>query len=54
LDASVSSCGLFLMMDLPKPNNRQHLERFNVIRQQYDPNGIFKSIVGEILGFYDN
>ncbi|KAI0143480.1 FAD/FMN-containing dehydrogenase [Xylariaceae sp. FL1272] len=30
-----------------------HLSRFKAVREKFDPNGIFKSIVGEILGFYD-
>ncbi|ORY67654.1 FAD/FMN-containing dehydrogenase [Pseudomassariella vexata] len=30
-----------------------HLARFKVVREKFDPNGIFKSIIGEILGLYD-
>ncbi|KAI1337152.1 FAD-binding domain-containing protein [Xylariaceae sp. FL0016] len=30
-----------------------HLARFKVVREKFDPNGIFKSVVGEILGMYD-
>ncbi|KAI0019679.1 FAD-binding domain-containing protein [Xylariomycetidae sp. FL0641] len=30
-----------------------HLARFKTVREKYDPNGIFKSVVGEILGMYD-
>ncbi|KAF2638188.1 FAD/FMN-containing dehydrogenase [Massarina eburnea CBS 473.64] len=29
-----------------------HLKRFKAVRQKFDPNGIFKSVVGEILGLY--
>ena len=29
-----------------------HLARFKAVRQQYDPKGIFKSVVGETLGMY--
>lgn len=28
----------------------QSLSRFAEVRKQFDPNGIFKSIVGEIIG----
>ncbi|KAH7037214.1 uncharacterized protein B0I36DRAFT_235884 [Microdochium trichocladiopsis] len=30
-----------------------HLSRFNAVRQKFDPEGIFKSPVGEALGFYN-
>ncbi|KAI1766112.1 FAD-binding domain-containing protein [Hypoxylon sp. FL1150] len=30
-----------------------HLARFKVVREKFDPNGVFKSIIGEILGMYD-
>ncbi|KAF2450915.1 FAD/FMN-containing dehydrogenase [Karstenula rhodostoma CBS 690.94] len=30
-----------------------HLARFKKAREKFDPNGIFKSIVGQILGLYD-
>ncbi|KAI0848196.1 FAD-binding domain-containing protein [Daldinia vernicosa] len=30
-----------------------HLKRFKAVREKFDPKGIFKSVVGEILGFYD-
>ncbi|KAI1089500.1 FAD/FMN-containing dehydrogenase [Rostrohypoxylon terebratum] len=30
-----------------------HLTRFKAVREKFDPQGIFKSIVGEILGMYD-
>ncbi|KAF7522197.1 hypothetical protein G7054_g12232 [Neopestalotiopsis clavispora] len=30
-----------------------HLSRFKAVREKFDPNGTFKSIVGEILGLYD-
>jgi len=30
----------------------QHLRRFNEVRKKFDPNGIYRSVVGEILGFY--
>ncbi|KAL2149804.1 hypothetical protein VTH82DRAFT_7480 [Thermothelomyces myriococcoides] len=29
-----------------------HLRRFNEVRKRFDPNGIYRSVVGEILGFY--
>ncbi|KAL2183219.1 FAD-binding domain-containing protein [Thermothelomyces heterothallicus CBS 203.75] len=29
-----------------------HLRRFNAVRKRFDPNGIYRSVVGEILGFY--
>jgi L-gulonolactone oxidase len=29
-----------------------HLARFKAVRQKFDPNGIFKSVVGEILDLY--
>ncbi|KAF1955276.1 FAD/FMN-containing dehydrogenase [Byssothecium circinans] len=29
-----------------------HLRRFKAVRQKFDPKGIFKSVVGEILGLY--
>ena len=29
-----------------------HLARFKSVRQEYDPQGMFKSVVGEILGLY--
>jgi hypothetical protein len=28
----------------------QHLARFAAVRAKFDPNGMFKSIVGEIIG----
>ncbi|KAH8886762.1 FAD-binding domain-containing protein [Thozetella sp. PMI_491] len=30
-----------------------HLRRFNEVRKDFDPSGMFRSVVGEILGFYD-
>ncbi|KAK9416687.1 putative FAD/FMN-containing dehydrogenase [Seiridium unicorne] len=30
-----------------------HLARFKTVREKFDPNNTFKSIVGEILGLYD-
>lgn len=30
-----------------------HLARFKKVREKFDPNGTFKSIVGQILGLYD-
>ncbi|KAK0749380.1 hypothetical protein B0T18DRAFT_436927 [Schizothecium vesticola] len=30
-----------------------HLRRFNEVRKRFDPDGMFRSAVGEILGFYD-
>lgn len=27
-----------------------HLARFKKVREDFDPNGIFKSVVGEIIG----
>ncbi|KAI0479455.1 FAD-binding domain-containing protein [Xylariaceae sp. FL0804] len=30
-----------------------HLARFKAVREKFDPDGIFKSITGEILGMYD-
>ncbi|KAH9889185.1 FAD-binding domain-containing protein [Xylariomycetidae sp. FL2044] len=30
-----------------------HLARFKAVRERFDPQGIFKSVVGEILGMYD-
>lgn len=35
-------------------NPMKHLARFKVVREKFDPNGIFKSVVGEILGLYDD
>ncbi|KAK0655867.1 hypothetical protein B0T16DRAFT_424559 [Cercophora newfieldiana] len=29
-----------------------HLRRFNEVRKRFDPDGIYRSVVGEILGFY--
>ena len=29
-----------------------HLARFKAVREKFDPQGIFKSIIGEILGLY--
>ncbi|KAI3393627.1 hypothetical protein diail_3854 [Diaporthe ilicicola] len=29
-----------------------HLARFKAVREDFDPNGIFKSVVGEIIGVY--
>ncbi|PKS12439.1 hypothetical protein jhhlp_000645 [Lomentospora prolificans] len=31
-----------------------HLRRFKAIREKFDPNGIFRSVVGEKLGLYDD
>ncbi|KAJ4289896.1 hypothetical protein N0V90_011229 [Kalmusia sp. IMI 367209] len=31
-----------------------HLARFKAVREKFDPKGIFKSIVGQILGLYDD
>jgi hypothetical protein len=30
----------------------QHLKRFKAVRQKMDPKGIYRSVVGEILGMY--
>ncbi|KAK0633182.1 hypothetical protein B0T14DRAFT_491401 [Immersiella caudata] len=30
-----------------------HLRRYNEVRKKFDPNGIYRSVVGEILGFYN-
>ncbi|KAI0008304.1 FAD-binding domain-containing protein [Xylariaceae sp. FL0662B] len=30
-----------------------HLARFKAVRQKFDPKGIFKSVIGEILGLFD-
>jgi L-gulonolactone oxidase len=30
----------------------QHIARFKAVRQKFDPNGMFRSVVGEILGMY--
>ncbi len=30
-----------------------HLARFKTVREKFDPRGIFKSVVGDILGLYD-
>jgi L-gulonolactone oxidase len=30
----------------------QHIARFKAVRQKFDPNGIYKSVVGEIIGVY--
>jgi L-gulonolactone oxidase len=32
----------------------QNLARFKAIKDDYDPEGIFRSVVGEILGLYDD
>lgn len=29
-----------------------YLARFNAVRKQFDPDGLYRSVVGEILGFY--
>ncbi|KAL2144487.1 hypothetical protein VTI28DRAFT_8992 [Corynascus sepedonium] len=29
-----------------------HLRRFNAVRKQFDPHGIYRSVIGETLGFY--
>ncbi|KAK3330492.1 hypothetical protein B0H66DRAFT_572539 [Apodospora peruviana] len=29
-----------------------HLSRFNTVRKDFDPKGVYRSVVGEILGFY--
>lgn len=31
----------------------QYLARFNKVRKDFDPDGLYRSVVGEILGFYD-
>ncbi|KAK2756195.1 hypothetical protein FQN54_005603 [Arachnomyces sp. PD_36] len=31
-----------------------HLERFKAVRQKFDPNNMFRSVVGEIIGVNDN
>ncbi|CAH0054651.1 unnamed protein product [Clonostachys solani] len=30
-----------------------YLSRFNAVRKDFDPDGLYRSVVGEILGFYD-
>jgi hypothetical protein len=30
----------------------QHIARFKAVRKQFDPNGIYRSVVGEIIGVY--
>lgn len=31
----------------------QHIARFKAVREDFDPNGIYRSVVGEIIGVYD-
>ncbi|KAL2205255.1 FAD-binding domain-containing protein [Sarocladium strictum] len=31
----------------------EYLSRFKAIKDQYDPDGVFRSVVGEIIGMYD-
>jgi hypothetical protein len=33
-------------------NHVQHLRRFKAVREQFDPQGIYRNVIGEILGFY--
>jgi L-gulonolactone oxidase len=30
----------------------QYLRRFKAVRERFDPEGIYRSVVGEILGLY--
>lgn len=30
----------------------QHIARFKAVREDFDPNGVYRSVVGEILGVY--
>lgn len=30
----------------------QHISRFKAVRQKFDPDGIFRSVVGEAIGVY--
>lgn len=30
----------------------QHIARFKTVREKFDPNGVFRSVVGEIIGVY--
>lgn len=32
--------------------NNQHVARFKAVREQFDPNGVYRSVVGEIIGVY--
>jgi hypothetical protein len=43
------------VFNLTMANNKldsNHLARFKAVRQEYDPRGMFKSVVGETLGLY--
>jgi hypothetical protein len=41
------------MRSLQSTNVPQYLSRFNAVRKDFDPDGLYRSVVGEILGFYD-
>jgi hypothetical protein len=30
----------------------KYLARFKAVRQKFDPNGVYRSVVGEIIGMY--
>lgn len=32
---------------------RRGTNKFQVVREKFDPKGMFKSVIGEILGLYD-
>ncbi|KAK4648872.1 uncharacterized protein QC761_0015520 [Podospora bellae-mahoneyi] len=33
-------------------NTREYLARFKAVRQKFDPNGIYRNVIGEILEMY--
>jgi len=39
-------------MDHRKLTETQHLARFKAVRERFDPNGVYRSVVGEIIGVY--
>ncbi len=49
LDPSVSAPASYKS---PSSDSVQHLARFKAVRERFDPEGIYRSVVGEILGFY--
>lgn len=52
LDQDVSGiiCGAETRYPLTKPSTS--LARLKTVREDFDPNGVFKSVVGEIIGVY--
>jgi hypothetical protein len=50
LDPDVSS----IPLSIPRYGliKYQHIARFKAVREQFDPNGIYRSVVGEIIGVY--